>query len=73
MAKDGGKGKFPKTNPKAPDFKCRNKECANNGGVIWPPKDERPIAQQPDQPMPQVPADMYGPSDEQISVDDIPF
>jgi hypothetical protein len=24
-----------KTNPKAPDFKCKNKTC---DGVIWPPK-----------------------------------
>lgn len=24
-----------KRNPKAPDFKCKNKDC---GGVIWPPK-----------------------------------
>jgi len=29
----GGKGKFGKKNPKAPDFKCRSKECeqSNNG------------------------------------------
>jgi hypothetical protein len=25
-----------KTNPKAPDFKCKNKEC---DGAVWPPKD----------------------------------
>lgn len=25
----------PKKNPRAPDYKCRDKEC---GGVIWPPK-----------------------------------
>ena len=24
-----------KRNPKAPDFKCKNKEC---DGVIWPPR-----------------------------------
>ena len=31
-----------KTNPKQPDFKCKNKEC---GGAIWPPKDAQPSAQ----------------------------
>lgn len=37
-----------KTNPKQPDFKCKNKEC---GGAIWPPKDAQ---QQPsNQPEPQ--------------------
>ena len=25
-----------KRNPKAPDFKCKDREC---GGVIWPPRD----------------------------------
>ena len=25
----------PKKNPRAPDYKCKDKEC---GGVIWPPK-----------------------------------
>jgi hypothetical protein len=29
----GGKGKYPKKNPKQPDFKCRDKEC---DGVLWP-------------------------------------
>lgn len=28
----------PKTNPKAPDFKCRDKSC---DGVIWPPRGPR--------------------------------
>jgi phage RecT family recombinase len=30
-----------KTNPKAPDFKCRDKSC---DGVIWPPRDAKPKA-----------------------------
>lgn len=30
-----------KKNPKAPDFKCRDKQC---DGVIWPPKTGRPPA-----------------------------
>lgn len=28
-----------KTNPKAPDFKCKDKAC---DGVIWPARDNRP-------------------------------
>lgn len=27
-----------KTNPKAPDFRCKDKVCGDDGGVIWPPK-----------------------------------
>jgi hypothetical protein len=30
-----------KRNPKAPDFKCKDREC---DGVIWPPRDARPAA-----------------------------
>src|SRR3954471_794889 len=33
-----------KRNPKAPDFKCKDKEC---DGVIWPPRDARPAAATP--------------------------
>src|ERR1700737_2831337 len=37
-----------KRNPKAPDFKCKNREC---DGVIWPPRDAvraaTPIVDQP--------------------------
>jgi hypothetical protein len=37
-----------KTNPRAPDFKCRNKPKTKGGpgcpGVIWPPKDGAPVA-----------------------------
>jgi hypothetical protein len=29
----GGKGKFPKKSPKAPDFRCREKSC---DGALWP-------------------------------------
>jgi hypothetical protein len=29
-----------KRNPKAPDFKCRNRSC---DGVIWPPKNGKPV------------------------------
>lgn len=31
-----------KRNPKAPDFKCKDREC---DGVIWPPRDAKPVAQ----------------------------
>jgi len=30
-----------KRNPKAPDWKCKDKEC---DGVIWPPRDAKPAA-----------------------------
>ena len=30
-----------KRNPKAPDFKCKNREC---DGVIWPPRGAKPAA-----------------------------
>ena len=33
-----------KRNPRAPDFKCRDKGCE---GVIWPPRDAVPAAAQP--------------------------
>jgi hypothetical protein len=42
-----------KRNPRAPDFKCRNKPKVMNGpgcpGVIWPPRDgeQRPAAAAP--------------------------
>ena len=29
-----------KINPKAPDFKCRDRQC---GGVIWPPRAPVPL------------------------------
>ena len=33
-----------KRNPKAPDFKCKDRNC---DGVIWPPRDSRPAAAAP--------------------------
>ncbi len=30
-----------KRNPKAPDFKCKDREC---DGVIWPPRDAKAVA-----------------------------
>lgn len=32
-----------KKNPKAPDYRCKDKSCE---GVIWPPKDKKPAAAQ---------------------------
>lgn len=48
----------PKKNPKAPDYKCRDKEC---GGVIWPPKAPKRVEAAP---MPE------GPTPD---LDDMPF
>ena len=31
--------RLTKRNPKAPDYKCRDRSC---DGVIWPPKGEKP-------------------------------
>jgi hypothetical protein len=40
----------PKANPKAPDFKCRDKQCT---GVIWPPRGaKKPAAAAPPPPPP---------------------
>jgi hypothetical protein len=36
-----------KRNPRAPDFKCKDKAC---GGVIWPPRDAVASAPQPEEP-----------------------
>ena len=51
----------PKTNPKAPDYKCRDKECS---GVIWPPRGPRKAERMEAAPMPEGP-----PPD----LDDMPF
>ena len=40
---DQQNGKFP-WKPGTPIFKCRTKECATAGGVIWEPKGGAPIA-----------------------------
>lgn len=51
----------PKQNPKAPDFKCRDKQCS---GVIWPPRGNRKQERVEAVPMPTEP-----PPD----LDDMPF
>ena len=51
----------PKQNPKAPDFKCRDKDC---GGVIWPPRGPKKPQRQEAAPLPEGP-----PPD----IDDMPF
>lgn len=42
--------RLTKRNPKAPDFKCRDRSC---DGVIWPPRDgvAKPVPVEPDEPM----------------------
>lgn len=42
----------PKKNPKAPDFKCRSKEC---DGAIWPPRQPRTPARVEAAPVPDGP------------------
>jgi len=51
-------------NPKAPDFKCRDKAC---NGVIWPPRGaKKPVAAAPPPPPPP-PSDDDAPQyDEEI-------
>jgi len=51
----------PKTNPKAPDYKCRDKECS---GIIWPPRGARKQERVEAAPMPEGP---------QPDLDDMPF
>ena len=51
----------PKTNPKAPDFKCRDRDC---GGVIWAARGPKKPQRQEAAPMPEGP-----PPD----IDDMPF
>jgi hypothetical protein len=43
-----------KRNPKAPDFRCRIDECARSGGVIWPPRQKRPMYPNQMTPKPQM-------------------
>jgi hypothetical protein len=51
-----GTASKPKTNPKAPDYKCRDKECS---GVIWPPRGARKQERVEAAPMPEgEPADL---------------
>ena len=51
----------PKTNPKAPDYKCRDKECS---GVIWPPRGARKPERVEAAPMPD---------EAPPNLDDMPF
>ena len=45
---DGGLGRYPKTNPKAPDWKCRNSECS---GMKWITRKNEDIEQQTPPPI----------------------
>lgn len=54
----------PKANPKAPDFKCRDKACT---GVIWPPRGAKKPAAAAPPPPPPPPSDDDAPQyDEEI-------
>ena len=46
-----------KRNPKAPDFKCRNRSC---DGVIWPPREKQVggSTQRPGEPEPRPAAEV---------------
>jgi hypothetical protein len=75
----GGKvwdNRLSKRNPKAPDFKCRDRSC---DGVIWPPRrgTSAPVAEYDDEAFPGDPGPSKLPlldsSPLGMSVDDIPF
>ena len=51
----------PKTNPKAPDYKCKDKSC---DGVIWPPRSNRKPERVEAVPMPD---------EAPPNLDDMPF
>lgn len=54
----------PKANPKAPDFKCKDKQC---NGVIWPPRGPKKPAAAAPPPPPPPPSDDDAPQyDEEI-------
>lgn len=58
-----------KRNPKAPDFKCRDRAC---DGVIWPPKE--PAPQRPGEPKPRTAEDEGSfPAALMDEVDSLPF
>jgi hypothetical protein len=70
-----------KRNPRAPDFKCRNKPKVMGGpgcpGVIWPPREgeaRRPVAARPAPPPPSSPAPPPSDADFPSDYDDeVPF
>jgi hypothetical protein len=64
--------RLTKRNPKAPDFKCRDRSC---DGVVWPPRDGKPAARstpagsaEPLVPEAEEPAPLQA-----TGTDDIPF
>jgi hypothetical protein len=61
--------RLSKRNPKAPDFKCRDRSC---DGVIWPPRDGKAAARGAPATVPAEPEELAldsGP----LGDDDIPF
>lgn len=74
--KCGGKmwdNRLGKRNPKAPDFKCRDRDC---DGVIWPPKPQRAVGKRTakrDEPAPQEALATSEEAPAEIAENEIPF
>lgn len=77
--------RLSKRNPRAPDFKCKNKPKERGGpgceGVIWPPRDGSPSPYPPPVQRRSAGGDTFAPPprdeaplpDEPPSFDDVPF
>jgi hypothetical protein len=62
-----------KRNPKAPDFKCRDRDC---DGVIWPPKPPRAASKRANKREEAEPQEALATADEtpaQLGDNEIPF
>lgn len=59
-----------KTNPKAPDFKCKDPKC---GGVIWPPKNQELPERQVDEVVTAKDDTPPPHTDNEIDIEEIPF
>ena len=74
--KCGGKmwdNRLGKRNPKAPDFKCRDRDC---DGVIWPPKPARAASKRSNKREEPEPEEALATADEvpaQLGDNEIPF
>jgi hypothetical protein len=74
--KCGGKmwdNRLGKRNPKAPDFKCRDRDC---DGVIWPPKPARAVGKRSTKREEPEPQEALASADEapaQLGDNEIPF
>ena len=75
--KCGGKmwdNRLGKRNPKAPDFKCRDRDC---DGVVWPPKPARAVGKRTtkrdEEPAPQEALASVDEAPAQLGENEIPF